>query len=60
LATVLTTVTTGGPSLDFTVTGNNNYRPLTLTERVFTDDWAKKLSTTNIHRKEPLKTVQQQ
>ncbi|CAF4271311.1 unnamed protein product [Rotaria socialis] len=58
--TVLTTVTTGGPPLDFTVTGNNNYRPLTLTERVFTDDWAKKLSTTNIHRKEPLTAVHQQ
>ncbi|CAF1150733.1 unnamed protein product [Rotaria sordida] len=44
--TVITTLTSGGPPFDFTVTGNNNYRPLTLTERVFGDDWAKKLSTT--------------
>ncbi|CAF3886418.1 unnamed protein product, partial [Rotaria sp. Silwood2] len=58
--TVITTVTTGGPPFDFTITGNNNYRPLTLTERVFGDDWAKKLSTANSHRKESTNTVQQQ
>ncbi|CAF4820808.1 unnamed protein product [Rotaria sp. Silwood1] len=58
--TVITTVTSGGPPFDFTITGNTNYRPLTLTERVFGDDWAKKLSTANSHRKESTNTVQQQ
>ena len=60
LATVVTTVTTGGPPFDFTVTGNNSYRPLTFTEKVFTDEWAKKLSTNNNHSKEPIVNNKQQ
>jgi hypothetical protein len=42
-----------------TVTGNNNYRPLKYTEKVFTDEWTNKLPTNN-HRKEPIATAQQQ
>ena len=45
--------------MDFTVNGSNSYRPLTFTEKVFTDDWAKKFSTAN-HRKEPVAAVQPQ
>ncbi len=59
LATVATTTPSGGPPFDFTLTSSNSYRPLTFTEKVFTDEWAKKLSTNN-HRKESLTTVQQQ
>ncbi|CAF0847128.1 unnamed protein product [Rotaria sordida] len=58
--TVVTTHTPGGPTLDLTITGNNSYRPLTLTEKVFTDEWAKKLSTNNNHPNEPIITSQQQ
>ncbi len=54
-----TATTTGETPLDFTVTSSNTYRPLTYTEKVFTDEWAKKLPTNN-HRKGPLTTNQQQ
>jgi len=60
LATVVTTVTSGGPPLDFTVTGSHSYRPLTFTEKVFTDEWAKKVSTNNNPSKESIITNQQQ
>jgi hypothetical protein len=60
LATVVTTVTPGGPPFDLTITGSNSYRPLTYTEKVFTDEWAKKLSTTNNHSKEPIINNQHQ
>ncbi len=60
LATVVATVTSGGPPFDFTVTGNNSYRPLTLTEKVLTDEWAKKITTNNNISKEPIITNQQQ
>ncbi len=55
LATVATTGTSGASPLDFTITSSNTYRPLTFTEKVFTDDWAKKLQTNN-HRKEQITT----
>ncbi|CAF2855741.1 unnamed protein product, partial [Rotaria sp. Silwood2] len=58
--TVVTTHTPGGPTLDFKITGNNSYRPLTFTEKVFTDEWAKKLSTNNNHPSSPIITSQQQ
>lgn len=65
LATVVTTITSGGPTFDFTVTGSNSYRPLTFTEKVFTDEWAKKIPTTTAnnntntnHSKEPIITNQ--
>jgi arsenate reductase-like glutaredoxin family protein len=60
LATIVTTVTSGGPPFDFTVTGSHSYRPLTFTEKVFTDEWAKKISTNNNLSKEPIITNQQQ
>jgi hypothetical protein len=61
LATVVTAVTSGGAPFDLTITGNNNYRPLTLTEKVITDEWAKKISTNNNNLpKEPIITNQQQ
>ncbi|CAF4713645.1 unnamed protein product, partial [Rotaria sp. Silwood1] len=58
--TVVTTHTPGGPTLDLTITGNNNYRPLTFTEKVFTEEWAKKLSTNKNHSNEPIITSQHQ
>ena len=57
---VATVVTPGGPPFDLTITGNNSYRPLTFTEKVFSDEWAKKISTTNNHSKEPIINNQQQ
>jgi hypothetical protein len=55
-----TVVTSGGPPFDFTITGSKNYRPLAYTEKVFTDEWAKKLSTNNNHPKEPIISNQKQ
>ncbi len=60
LATIVTTVTSGGPPFDFTVTGSNSYRPSTFTEKVYADEWAKKVSTNINISKEPIITNQQQ
>ena len=60
LATVVTNITSGGPPFDFTITGNNSYRPLTFTEKVFTDEWTKKISTNNNQSKEQIITHHQQ
>ncbi|CAF4519013.1 unnamed protein product, partial [Rotaria magnacalcarata] len=51
----------GGPTLDFTITGNNKYHPIAFTEKVFTDEWTKKLSKNNNKTSnEPLITSQKQ
>ena len=60
LATVVTTITSGGPPFDLTISGSNSYRPLTFTEKVFTDEWAKKLPTNNNHTQEAIINTQQQ
>jgi hypothetical protein len=59
LAAVRATATSGGPPFDFTVNSSTSYRPLTFTEKVFTNDWTKNSLTSNNHRKE-LITVQLQ
>ncbi|CAF3644622.1 unnamed protein product [Adineta steineri] len=56
---VMTTIASSGPSFDFNVNSSNSIRPLTLTEKVFPDDWTKNLLKTNNHRKD-LITVQRQ
>ena len=60
ISAVHPTVTSGEPRFDFTIAGSNNHRPLTLTEKVFTDNGTKTSATTSNHRNEPIKTAQQQ
>ena len=57
---LLANIPSGGSIVDLTVTGNSNYRPLTLTEKIFTDEWSKKLSSKNQSRKESNTSSQQQ
>ncbi|CAF3568864.1 unnamed protein product [Rotaria socialis] len=46
-STIVSNHIPGGSTLDFTITGNNKYHPTAFTEKVFTDEWTKKLSKNN-------------
>lgn len=57
LATIVSS--TAAPSSDLKITGSNTYRPSILTEKLFTDEWAKKISPTHNQPKESLVNNQQ-